>query len=229
MNKKILEKLKSVSVLLVEDDESLRMVVEESLKLWCKEVFTANNGDEGLEFFNKYKPDVVITDIHMPRMSGLKMAKKIREYSAEVPIVVITAYDTDDNMMGSIDIGSYTYLRKPVELDELMMTVIMCTRSGLKKERIDLGRGFLLDEQTKTLYCNDSPIDLTKKEFDLLFLLATKKGDTVTQEIIEYWVWEDKPMTTQTLRVHINNIRKKTYPELIRSVSGIGYKLQPQE
>lgn len=226
MNRKILEKLKDVRVLVVEDDENLRHIVEDSLKLWCKEVYAAENGDIGLEMFNEHKPDVVITDIHLPRLSGLKMSKKIREYSENVPIIVITAYDTDDNMMESIDIGSYTYLRKPVELDELMITVIMSTRQGLQKERIDLGHEYYLDEETKSLYQGDKLIDLTKKEFDLLFLLATKKGDTVTQEIIEYWVWEEKPMTTQTLRVHINNIRKKTYPDLIKSVSGIGYRLQ---
>lgn len=229
MNKKILEKLKDIRVLVVEDDENLRQIIEDSLKLWCQEVFSASNGDEGLEAFNEHKPDVVITDIHLPRMSGLKMSRKIREYSEHVPIIVITAYDTDDNMLESIDIGSYTYLRKPVELDELMITVIMSTRQGLHKENVELGHGFYLDESTKTLYQDETPISLTRKEYDLLFLLATKKGDTVTQEIIEYWVWEEKPMTTQTLRVHINNIRKKTYPELIRSVSGIGYKLEPDE
>ena len=128
--------LKNLTVLYVEDDQSARSFLERILISRVGRVVTANDGLQGLELFQNIRPDIVITDIHMPRMDGLAMAQEIREQDGNVPIIVITAFEQTDYLMRSIDIGVDRYVTKPVLLDRLMNALMCCAHQILTEERL---------------------------------------------------------------------------------------------
>ena len=128
--------LKNLTVLYVEDDEPARSFLERILLPRVGRIVTAHDGVHGLELFRSIHPDIVITDIHMPLMDGLAMAQEIREQDANVPIIVITAFEQTDYLMRSIDIGVDRYVTKPVLLDRLMKALMYCAHQILTEERL---------------------------------------------------------------------------------------------
>jgi|SRR5208283_4081645 len=125
-----------VTVLFVEDDPNAREAAGEILKRVVQAVYVAENGKEGLEAFNKYNPDIVITDIRMPVMSGLDMARKIREESSDKQIIVTTSHSDTDYFLAAIDIAVDQYILKPVQRDKLIAAVSKCADYVLRKREI---------------------------------------------------------------------------------------------
>lgn len=229
MEVELFKKLKDVILLVIEDEKSLQDAICSSMGLWCKEVYAASDGESGIDLFMKKQPDVVLTDIYLPKLNGIGVAKKIREISDSVPIIIMTAFDTPENIEGALDVGGYTLLKKPVDIYNIAINVLMSSQKVKGKLNIDLGRGYILDVSKRAILYQDKVFHLTKKEFEILSLLASKKRNTVTYQIIEQSVWKGSDMSGASLRVHINKIREKTYKDLIVSVSGIGYRLEPKE
>ena len=114
-----MDKLSKLRVLYVEDDDLIREELAETLEFDVKELIVASNGEEGLAKFKKYKPDLVITDIKMPKMNGLDMAKEIKKISPNTPIIVTTAFSDSNYLIKAIEIGINRYVLKPVDLDKL--------------------------------------------------------------------------------------------------------------
>lgn len=114
-----MQQLKDLLILVVEDDKTNRNNLIENLKTRFSKILDAQNGDEGLKKFKKFKPNLVITDIAMPIMDGLDMAKEIRKISKDTPIIVLSSFSDKERLLKSIDVGIDKYLIKPVDLDEL--------------------------------------------------------------------------------------------------------------
>lgn len=112
--------LKKFTLLCVEDDPSVREIYKLLFSLLFKKVYFATNGKEGLEFFKKYKPDIVLTDERMPEMNGLEMIKEIRKIDRSVPIILVTAFDNSDLLKTSIDLNISAYVKKPITKESLM-------------------------------------------------------------------------------------------------------------
>lgn len=120
INESILKKLGNISVLLVENDENTRFAIAQSLQIYCKNIQTASDGIEGFEKFFKGEFDIVVTDINLPSLNGLEMLDEIKKRAPHVAsIIIITSYDTSENMLASIELGAYNYLRKPFKIEEL--------------------------------------------------------------------------------------------------------------
>lgn len=128
--------LKNLTVLYVEDDEAARSFLERIILPRVGRIITANDGKQGLELFQSMRPDIVITDIHMPVMDGLSMAQKIRADDSKIPIIIITAFEQTDYLMRSIDIGVDRYVTKPVVVERLMNALLYCSRQILSEERL---------------------------------------------------------------------------------------------
>lgn len=116
INENILKKLGNISVLLVEDDENTRLAIAQSLQIYCKNIQTAKGGIEGFEKFFKGEFDIVVTDINLPGLNGLEMLDEIKKRAPHVASIIITSYDTSENMLASIELGAYNYLRKPFKI-----------------------------------------------------------------------------------------------------------------
>lgn len=229
MNKSVLKRFHELRVLLVEDDPILRGIIHEALSLYCNHVKCAQDGEEGLKLFCEGHFNVIISDINLPKMSGLAMARQIRKMNEDISIVILTAYDTTDNIYASMDICACAFLHKPFELEQLYNTLLMCIgKIASKNHWIDLQRGFSYNTHSKELFFEDKEIHLTKNESRLLAILLENFGKTVSFESIEGNVWYDKSATPETIRMHINKLRSKTYYELIENIQGYGYKLLPK-
>lgn len=218
--------LKNINILIVEDEKDLRDIIVESLEGYVNQVFVAGNGLEGLELFQLQNIDLIISDIHMAKMNGLRMSREIRKFDPYVPIIFLTAYDTDDNMIEAIEIKSRSVLRKPFDKKQLILALSLAISSFREEFTwFNLSHGFMFNLDTKELSLNKNIISLTKKECRLLELLLKHKDHIVPFSLIEGYVWMDSGATPDAIRMFINKLRKKIYPELIENLQGIGYKL----
>ena len=222
----IFKELAHLNVLLVEDDTQLQGVLAGLLKPYVGQIYKAQNGQDGLESFSKNDIDIIITDINMTHMSGTTMAKRVRELDERVPIIFITAYDTDENLQNSLNIQNSNLLKKPFDKQQLLIMILMATKNGVKtSKRLNLGRGFSYDMQDRLLYSESGNIALTRTEQRLLHILVTNKERVVSFTMIENFTWSGKVASFETMRNYINKLRNKTYAQLIKNIQGLGYKL----
>ncbi|WP_332444428.1 response regulator transcription factor [Wolinella succinogenes] len=225
METRVLQKLSSIRVLVVEDDGLTLEAITQSLMFYCKEVLGAKNGLEGFEIFEKSEVDVVITDINLPQMSGLEMISAIIQIAPHTPFIVMTSYDTSENILYSLDRGVCHYLRKPLRIEDLQTALLMATRN-LQDARLELAQGFVYDKNLKELFFKGERVILTRAEKRLFHLLASNAPRVIGFETIEGYVWQEKSMSLEALRMCVKKIRGKTYSEIIESVSGCGYRMK---
>ena len=153
--------LNNLNILYVEDEELAREEVAEFLEFEVGEVKVASNGEEGLEMFQEFHPDIVITDINMPKMNGLEMAKKIKKISPTTPIIVTSAYSDSDYIIKAIEIGINKYVLKPIDVDELLAMIVQTAKEILFDKAVETQNEyiqFLIDTNPTFM------LILTKKE-----------------------------------------------------------------
>ena len=221
----ILKKLANIHVQIVEDDEVISYAIKQSLVKHCKRVEVAGDGLEGFEMFEQNKPDVLIVDINLPHLNGLDMVASIREVSPHIPVIIMTSHDSSDNMLKSIDQGVYIYLRKPISIEELQTGLLMATKD-IYNAHVSLEYGYKYEIQDKQLTGpNNEKITLTKMQRDIMHLLISNVDRIVEYSTIENYVWQDKSMSLEALRMIVKKIRHKTYPDIIENISGCGYRI----
>jgi len=219
-------KLNSLTVLFVEDEKELRNALEGAIGDEFEKFIVARDGDDGLKKFKKYKPDIVITDILMPIRDGLEMAKDIKHISRETPIIVLSAFSEKERLLKAIDVGIDKYLIKPIDPDELMLTVNYIADELLSLDKVvELGSGYQFDKNRKVLVQKGKTIALTKKELLFISILVKNLGVFVLHEEIKKYVWTNKNVTDAAIRTFIKRVREKTGKEFIKNVPGLGYKI----
>jgi len=223
---KVLKKLSQIHVLIVEDDEMTAFALRQSLGMHCKRVDVAKDGIEGFEMFESYKPDIVISDINLPEMNGLDMVHSMHEVSPHLPVIIITSYDSKEHISQSINEGAYSYLRKPVSIEDLQTTLLMATKD-IYNFHVYLENGYIYDKNSKQLKDKDqNTINLTRLEREIIHLLISNIDKVVDYSVIESYAWQEKSMSIEALRMRIKKIRQKTYNNIIENVSGCGYKIK---
>jgi len=225
MNEETLNLLKNFEILIAEDDENLGDSIKIALSKYAKGVMLCEDGESALNEYENGKFDMIITDINLPKMSGLEFAKCVRAKNAQIPIIIITAFDSDKNIQDAMNLGAFAFLQKPFSLAQLYSSLLMASTKVPKDEFINLGKGFKISTKTNEAFNQDELIHLTKTEENILMILLANKGHIVSLEQIENSVWYDKAATPDVIRMHINNLRVKFYYELIQNIRGQGYKL----
>jgi len=219
-------KLNSLTVLFVEDEKELRNALGSAIGDEFAKFIVARDGDDGLKKFKKFKPDIVITDILMPIRDGLEMAKDIKQISRETPIVVLSAFSEKERLLKAIDVGIDKYLIKPIDPDELMLTINYIADELLSLDKVvELGGGYQFDKNRKVLVQEGKTIALTKKELLFISILVRNLGVFVLHEEIKKYVWTNKNVTDAAIRTFIKRVREKTSKEFIKNVPGLGYKI----
>ncbi len=167
MYEKIKDLLKNKNILIVEDEISLLEIMVESIEEYVNEVFVARNGVQGLEVFQSRNIDLIVSDIHMAKMTGLTMSQEIRKFDPHIPIIFLTAYDTDENMIEAIEVKSRSVLKKPFDKKQLLVSM-MLAMSSYKEEftLFALSNGYKYNLDTKELVLDNETIVLTKKNKD---------------------------------------------------------------
>lgn len=224
MDEKALKKLANYTVLYAEDDVGVQKNVNELLTLLFKTVYLASDGQKAYELFNEHHPDLVITDIKMPRVSGIELAKKIRETDSEAEIIIITAYTEVDFMLEAIELSLLRYIVKPITEPKLFDALEKFLQSKEKVYFKELAAGWFYDNLQKSIIHENELYELTKKEAKFIEMLL-HKDSIITYEEIEEKLWENEYMSLNALRLMIKNLRKKLPEGILKNIQGIGYKL----
>jgi DNA-binding response OmpR family regulator len=182
------------------------------------------NGEEALEAYHKHLPNIVITDILMPKLSGLELMQELRDIDANLPIIILSAHSDSDKLLKAIDLGVTKYFVKPVDPDELLEYISTLTSKITKNKFIKLKENFNFNIQKNELYLNESTIKLTKKEKNLLTFLLRQKEYIANSADIKKLLWSIE-VSDERLRTFIRRLRAKTSKDLIVNSSGIGYGL----
>ena len=218
--------LKALRVLLVEDEKKLASLLKNAIGDSFYSFTLAKDGKDGLEKFLSISPDIIITDIMMPRLTGLEMAREIRKVDEDIPIIILSAFSESDKFLDAIDIGVVKYFIKPFDPEELL-EYIQSVAEKLGIRVIELCDDFSYRLTTKSLYKNSKFISLSKNEniFMQLLLQDLDENIIVDDETIKKKIWADENVSDDRLRTFIRRLRAKTSKELIKNIKGQGYRL----
>ena len=229
-------------VLVVEDDKEIREGVEIYLKSQGYEVFQAADGVEGLEVIEKEDVHLAIVDIMMPRMDGISMVVKLRE-KYDFPVIFLSAKSEEVDKIMGLNMGADDYVTKPFTPMELLARVNsqlrryrrFMERLGDKEEnsRIHTIGGLEINEDNVEVTVDGEPVKMTPIEYKILLLLMKNPGRVFSAEEIYERVWNERAINTDTIMVHVRNIREKIEvnprePKYLKVVWGVGYKIEKQ-
>ena len=224
-----MKKFSSLKILYIDDEDSVRKSAIDLLEFYFDNIYQAHDGASGIEMYKKCKPDIIITDIHMPNLNGLEMVRKIREEDQETKIIVMTAFLKTPYLLEAMDLGLIKYLVKPVIENELLITLKSCiTDVSQKRNVFNLGDGFKFDTLNNNLFLFKEQIFLSKKEHVFLKMLLINHDRVVSYSELSNSIW-DGIMSEDAIRSIVKDIRKKITKNVIKNVSGIGYKIVLEE
>ncbi len=224
-------------VLVIEDDAAILRGLADNLSFESYEVLTASDGESGLRLLREQKPDVVILDLMLPRLNGYEVCRKARAEGLSMPIVMLTARGDESDRIVGLDLGADDYMTKPFSVRELLARI----RALLRRAHPAASSGpdvlrfgsFVVDFKRYEATRDGAPLEMTRKEFGVLRLLAGRAGEVVTRDELlnEVWGYEALP-TTRTVDNHIASLRAKleaepAEPRHLVTVHGVGYKWLP--
>ena len=212
-------------LLLVEDDNALGSGVRAGLRQEGYTIDWLTDGASALHALQTEEFDLAILDLGLPRLDGLQVLQQLRAGGSTLPVLVLTARDaTEDRILG-LDAGADDYLVKPFDLNELKARLrALLRRSAGRPQVLIEHNGVVLDPASQQVSYQGSPVALTPKEYQLLHELLSQPGKVITRErLVQTLYGWDEEAESNTLEVHIHNLRKKLSSDLIRTVRGIGY------
>ena len=225
------------NILIVEDDQNLLSALKYNLQKEGYGVATAADGAEAIETARRERPELIVLDVMLPKLSGFDVCRILRK-EMTVPILMLTAKNEEVDKIVGLEIGADDYMTKPFSMGELLARIrAMLRRAEMVKpqpagEQASLKIGELeIDVARHQVFCKSSPLDLTAKEFDLLVFLARNKGFVFSREQLLEKVWGyDYAGDTRTVDVHIRWLRQKieddpAKPKRLVTIRGTGYKL----
>lgn len=217
-----------IQILVVEDEKQLRQLMMKYLEKAGYEPIGASNGKEGLTLFRTHDIDLIITDIMMPLVNGLQLVKSIRSMDQSTPIMMLTALGTYKDKEAGFDSGVDDYIVKSIDMNELVLRVkALLRRANKTNDQVFKHKQMVLDYDSFSCTIAKEPIELAKKEFQLLYKLVTHNGRIFTREQLMNDIWGYDSFSYQrTVDTHIKRIREKVVTDDIElvTVRGLGYK-----
>jgi len=225
-----------MNILIVEDEQDIRELLEIHLSKEGYNIFTAEDGVQGLDIFQNEDIDIALLDVMIPKIDGFKVLKRIRETS-EMPVIFITARDEESDKILGLGLGADDYVIKPFSPIEIIARVQAQLRRYYKysnkthKTEIIIGE-LMLDKESCTIYKNNIELALNPKEYRLLQFILENPGKVYTKKQLYEIVWENPYYgDSNTIMVHISHIREKIEddpknPKYLKTIRGIGYKME---
>ena len=226
---------KIINVLLVEDEETLALIIKDTLEGQGFRIRLAKDGEEGLRLFAQEKPDVLVADVMMPRMDGFEMVRRIRKTDRQTPVLFLTARSSVNDVVEGFELGGNDYLKKPFGMQELIVRIKALlgracpTRPDTSTEHIfEIGQ-YVFDSQKQTLTYTGLVQELSYRESEILRRLCLNRDQVTDMRQLLFDLWGDDTFFNQrSLHVFITKLRHKlSKDERIRivNVRGIGYRL----
>ncbi|XOB61815.1 response regulator transcription factor [Campylobacterota bacterium DY0563] len=217
----------NIKVLIVEDDEIARENAVEYLEEYFSNIYESSNALDALKIYEINKPDIIITDIQMPKLNGLEFVERIRQKDKKVQIIVLTAFCDKEYLLKAVELQLVKYLVKPIneyELDTAIKTSIETLQND-ESNIVKLPNGMVFDLFNLVLLHNQKIVKLRTKELEFLKLLIQNKNRYVTYQEIENFVWDEQVMSKDALKTLVKNLKNKLSKDLILNLSGTGYKI----
>lgn len=218
-----------MKLFLLEDDFELNKIIKKALKEQGFFIDSCSDGYDAVEKILNNKYDMYILDINVPGFDGHQILEIIKKENDELPVLMISAALDIDNIKKAYDLGCNDYLKKPFELEELLLHIKYLIKSIYKndidKDIIDLNYGFTFCLKNQTLYKYNHEIILTQKEKLFLTLLIKHLNNTITIPMIHDYVWDGKEVEAVSIRSILHKLQKKLKSGMILNIRGVGYKL----
>ena len=212
-----------LKILLLEDDKLFNETIEDFLEEESFEVHSVLDPYSAMELTYKFKFDLYLFDVNLPYESGFTLLKQLRDSGDKTPTIFLTSRNDKVSLTEGFDVGADDYMKKPIDLDELLLRIRALLRRELRDEKIKLGE-YIVDTQAKELRYNEEIIKVGVKAFELLILLLKAKGEVVTMQSIEDELWRSsEEMSVGAVRVYVATL-KKYFPN-IENIRGVGYRI----
>ena len=226
-------------ILVIEDDRILREALRYNLVAAGYEVVVASDGGEGLVSARQSSPDVVVLDLMLPSLSGMEVCKALRRDGSILPIIMLTARDSEIDRIGGLESGADDYVTKPFSMRELIarvtaqirrMQMIKSISQNATDEILDLGE-LVINRASRNVTLNGKSVDLRPREFDLLTHMSANPGRVYTRDQLLHDVWGFEYIgDTRTVDVHVRWLRLKieedpARPKILGTVRGVGYRI----
>ena len=221
-------------ILIVDDEPDIRELIEYNLKKEGYQVYTASNGQEGVTEAKRVLPDLIILDIMMPKMDGIEACRILRTMNEfkNTFMVFLTARSEEYSEIAGFNVGADDYIAKPIKPRALTSRINAILKRNIHfieaevENKVEIG-DLIIDREAFLVFRNGAKIVLAKKEFELLYLLASKPGKVYTRDVILKSIWEDSVVVTnRTIDVHIRKLREKLGDKYVGTVKGVGYKFE---
>jgi two-component system alkaline phosphatase synthesis response regulator PhoP len=225
------EKSSAKKILIVDDEPDILEFLQYNLKKEGFVVVAAQDGLHGLAAAEQHKPDLILLDIMMPEMDGVELCRQLREKKEfqDTPIAFLTARDEDFSQITALDVGGDDYITKPIKprvlLSRINALLRRSDRAGEDDPEIIEASPLRIDRTKMMVYREEEKIELPRKEFEILWLLASKPGRVFTREEIFDRIWGSEVIVgNRTIDVHIRKLRERLGENFIKTMKGIGYK-----
>lgn len=220
-------------ILIVDDEPDILELIEYNLKKEGYQVFLARNGQEAVTEAKRSLPDLIVLDIMMPKMDGIEACRIMRTMPEfkNTFMVFLTARSEEYSEIAGFNVGADDYIAKPIKPRALVSRINAILRRNAPAEdftdnKLEIG-DLVIDREAYLVYKNGEKVVLAKKEFELLYLLASKPGKVYTREVILKNIWEDSVVVTnRTIDVHVRKLREKLGDDCVSTVKGVGYKFE---
>jgi len=222
------EEYKKLKVLYVEDEDFIRENAVSYLKRFFNKIYEAKDAFIALDIIEKQKPHLVITDIKMPKLSGLDMVRKVRQSDKKTQFIVLSAFTDKNYLLDAIDLGLVKYLTKPIKHDTIFPLLLQCAKESFEDENNKkyLTKDSYFEPIKSILKVKEKEVKLTKSEIGILSLLCNKYPKPATYEQLQSDIWQDEYMSENALRLLVRDLRKKLPTSCIKNISKLGYKIE---
>jgi len=212
-----------MKILILEDDKLFNETLEDFLEEEGFDIAFALDPYSALELAYEQKFDLYLFDVNLPYETGFSLLKKLRDSGDTTPTIFLTSRDDKLSMTEGFDVGADDYMKKPIDLDELLLRVKAVLRRQMRTDKISIGK-YTLDCTAKKLYYGNEPIMIKKKAIELLLLLLYSKEEVVSIEAIGEHLWHvNEEISLGSIRVYITAL-KKYFPNNIENIRGVGYR-----
>ncbi len=221
-----IRKLNNAKIIVISSDVEVKYSFENDLNDYFKEIVLVNNAEDAFLKITNQSFDMAIIDTNIEDISFSELCSEFSKLAPTLPKIIVSNEGTNEAIVTAVNSSAYTFLSKPLRLEDIRLSIIMCLNQTKRGDKIEFQDGIYFDEYRDNFFkSNGDVIDFTRLEKGLLKLLIDKKDEIIDYDTIKDVVWKGKEMSIYTMRNIVNKIRQKTYYDIIKNHSNKGYTI----
>ena len=210
----------------VEDDFTTRLQMTHTLKMLFHKVYCAKDGEEAYNLYEDEQPDIILTDVRMPKKDGIKLTRQIRQIDYQIPIIMLTSFDDKNVLLNAANLAIDGYLIKPIEFMLLVEKLLQAIkRTHVTPNLITFNQNLIFNRDTKEFYYHNVIQTLGYKELELIEFLLENHHRTISKELIEAKLWNYEVQCNSAVKNLVLRVRKKLGNDVISVIRGVGYRI----